>query len=257
MRSHFVSWWSSILKADQIVLHHVFPYTYILSLRTMWENLPEDNISCFQNREWYQLLENRLWIFHLFGFSLWRVFLLSFACLFCNCGQPAASQGAPRKRKCCGRPHRATLVSMVNNCSEIFLRCLAKPKQLWHWIRMKKNSTAGKNKPLEMATLWKDPSACRFSWITSGLVLCQSWGNKYTVLLKANGLYWERLGAESVLTRDGEQQSSSSRIDLFSAPFLCWISHASVEDHAVTFTAHLALWCFIFCYLLQNGIDEK
>lgn len=76
------------------------------------------------------------------------------------------NQLPPRKRRCCDRPHTATLVSAVNNSSVISLRCLAEPKQLWHWIWMKKNSTAGKNNPLEMAALWKNPSAWRCPWIT-------------------------------------------------------------------------------------------
>lgn len=117
-------------------------------------------------------------------------FLLLFAYLLCNCGQPAASQGASRKRKFCERPHRATLVSMVNNCSEVFLKCLSKPKQRWHWIRMKTKQHCREKQRLRNGNLMKWSLCLQISWITSDLALGQSGGNKCTVLLKANGLHY-------------------------------------------------------------------
>lgn len=46
---------------------------------------------------------------------------------------------------------------------------------------------------------------------------------------------------------------------LFPAPFLCWCSHAPVEDHDETFMAH---WCSDFCEaqgedkVVNNNIND-
>lgn len=191
----------------------------------------------------------------------------------CNCGQPAASQGASREKKKCGeRPYRANSVSMVNNFAEIFLSSLASQSSSGTWLEWKEkpkpkpkqktpNRTAGKN------NLWKWQPCERIPLLADFRGTHQAWyyvthGATNTVLVKTDGLYLKcctgKVGGYTCPDfRWGATKLPTQNWPLFSAPFLCWISLTSVEDRAVTFMVFSAPWCSISCYLLGNGTDQK
>lgn len=86
---------------------------------------PEDNVTKLSwGQELLLQIENNLSSWRRGSRFLTHV-LLEGVLLFCYCGQPAAFQGTPRKNAMMG-----IFTPVLNNCSEVFWRCLAK---FWHW----------------------------------------------------------------------------------------------------------------------------
>lgn len=141
----------------------------ILILRTMWQNFPENDISSFYRGGAISAPGEQAQ-----GFWLISVLLEGFL-FFCYCGQPAASQGAPRKNAM-----RGTFIPVVNNSSEVLWRCLAK---LWHWIGMKKNTAQNEKQPSSNGSLVKGPLCLQIGMDHIGLDVMST---SAQILLKAS-----------------------------------------------------------------------